>query len=342
MRYGKGSKIFSQSLLLSGVFVWWLWWKYPSVSTFFLFSFRPLDRNDLVSLPSALKAGSRGRMDDLCSKRCGTRCVTCRLSGCVENSDGNLWTWSHFWPQPLCAQSFFEQKLTIWRCSWFYWSVWPWLFMSFGRPMMANLHQPLPAEDVDVDFPTRGALGIPVESCWSCALWGQKCWWDIALPHWTAWRKRWLYHTDMIGSIQPLNSCSSPAEKEFPVPVANCHVWIPSSKTYQISLRGHRGQATRLFGVAFLGTNDQSFIHTAMTVCPWEFWKMSLSIHLGQRNNFFFQTQNVGRSDGAPLAYLEILERNMWCFTIAWSRGNPQGVFCVAAACSAKFCCEAV
>ena len=38
------------------------------------------------------KAGSRGRMDDLRSKRCGTRCVTCRLSGCVENSDGKLWT----------------------------------------------------------------------------------------------------------------------------------------------------------------------------------------------------------------------------------------------------------
>ena len=33
--------------------------------------------------------------------------------------------------------------------------------MSFGRPMMANLHQPLPAEDVDVDFPTR----LPGDSC---------------------------------------------------------------------------------------------------------------------------------------------------------------------------------
>lgn len=226
--------------------------KIPLCVYFFLVFISAIRQERFGESAKRFKAGSRGRMDDLRSKRCGTRCVTCRLSGCVENSDGNLLTWSHFWPQPLCAQSFFEQKLTIWRCSWFYWSVWPWLFMSFGRPMMANLHQPLPAEDVDVDFPTRGALGIPVESCWSCALWGQKCWWDIALPHCTAWRKRWLYHTDMIGSIQPLNSCSSPAEKEFPVPVANCHVWIPSSKTYQISLRGHRCQATRLFGVLFL------------------------------------------------------------------------------------------
>ena len=30
------------------------------VSTFFLFSFRPVDRNDLVSLPSALRQGAEG------------------------------------------------------------------------------------------------------------------------------------------------------------------------------------------------------------------------------------------------------------------------------------------